>query len=290
VDLGNGPETLTFAETIDRYLDDAAFLSDGALRRERLAMLEDAMQAAPCDPDFVAALDVEIVATFGSDDVMERFRSSSNAEDALTFSGAGLYDSTSACLADENDADAIGPSHCDPDQPAERTLCRAMTRVWASLWTMKAFEEREWYGIDHRQVVMGILVDTRTKGERANVVAFSGNPLLAGDDRYLINAQAGELDVVASEPGVWPEKDLLAMENGVVTDIERARGSTELPEGEWVLDDARLEELGAALWTIVEVYPVDAEAPPGADILLDTEWKIRSDGQLVVKQVRPFLD
>jgi hypothetical protein len=290
VDLGNGPETLTFVETIDRYLDDATFLSDGALRRQRLALLENAMQSAPCDPDLVAALDAEIVATFGGDDVMVRFRSSSNAEDALSFNGAGLYDSTSACLADENDADALGPSHCDPDQPAERDLCRAMNRVWASLWKMKAYEEREWYGIDHRQVVMGILVNTRTKGELANVVAFSGNPLLAGDDRYLINAQAGELDVVASQPGVWPEKDLLTMDNGVVTEIERARGSTELPEGEWVLDDARLGELGAALWTIVEVYPVDAEVPPTVDILLDTEWKLRSDGRLAVKQVRPFLD
>jgi hypothetical protein len=127
------------------------------------------------------------------------------------------------CLADETDGDTIGPSRCDPDQMRERDVCRGLTEVWASLWNMKAFEERAWYGIDHRQVAMGILVNTRTKGELANIVAFTGNPLRAGDDRYLVNAQVGELDVVSAKPGVWPEKVLLTVEGGAVVAIERAR-------------------------------------------------------------------
>ncbi len=290
VDLGMGPELLSFSETIDRYLDDPAFSSDGAVRRERLLALQSAMRAAPCDAVLTAALDAQIVSSFGGEDLMVRFRSSSNAEDALGFNGAGLYDSTSVCLADENDADALGPSACDPDKTNERDVCRGLTKVWASLWNYKAYEEREWYGIDHRLVGMGILVNTRTKGELANIVAFTGNPTLQGDDRYLVNAQLGELDVVSALPGVWPEKDLLTLDMGEVTDIERARGSTELPDGEWVLDDARLRELGAHLSDIVETYPVDEEVPPTADILLDTEWKLRADGRLAIKQVRPFLD
>jgi pyruvate,water dikinase len=291
VDLGSGPENLTFAQTIGRLLDDPVFSTDGAARRERLAALQAAMEGAPCDPALVSAIEAAILETYdGRDDVMVRFRSSSNAEDSLRFTGAGLYDSTSVCLADERDADASGPSRCDPDQPDERDVCRGLRRVWASLWNMKAFEERAWYGIDHRQVAMGILVNTRTKGELANIVAFSGNPLLWRDKRYLVNAQLGELDVVAAVPGVWPEKDLLTVENGLVTKIERARGSTELPEGEVVLDDALLRELGAALSSIVEVYPVDAELLPTVRVLLDTEWKLRSDGRLAVKQVRPFIE
>jgi hypothetical protein len=120
-------------------------------------------------------------------------------------------------------------------------------------------------------------------------VAFSGNPLLRGDARQLINAQAGELDVVSALPGVWPEKDLLTLEGGEVAEIERARGSTELPEGQWVLSDAQLRELGAHLANIVEVYPLDTELPATTRVLLDTEWKVRADGRLVIKQVRPFL-
>ena len=155
---------------------------------------------------------------------------------------------------------------------------------------MKAYEEREWYGIDQRQVAIGILVNTRTKGELANIVAFTGNPLVHGEKKYLVNAQLGELDVVAAMPGVWPEKDLLTLKDGVVTLIERERGSTELPEGEWVLDDPRLDELGGHLWDILQVYPVDEMVSPTDTVLLDTEWKLRPDGRLAIKQVRPFLD
>jgi hypothetical protein len=67
------------------------------------------------------------------------------------------------------------------------------------------------------------------------------------------------------------------------------RGSSELPPGGWVLDAAQLGELGSLLWEIVQAYPVDGLVPPGATVLLDTEWKIGPDGDLVVKQVRPFL-
>ncbi len=289
VDLGSGTETLSFKETIERLLDMPEFQTDAVFRRVRLDALQNAMRDAACDPALVDEIETHILAVFGSDDIMVRFRSSSNAEDALTFTGAGLYSSTSVCLADETDGDALGPSHCDPDQPDERSICRGLTRVWSSLWNMKAFEERSWYAIDHTQVVMGILVNTRTKGELANIVAFSGNPFSDTDERYLVNAQIGELDVVSAAPGTWPEKDLLTLDSGSVTGIERASGSSELPEGSHVLDDARLEELGAALWDIVSVYPVDAEVPPDAAIILDTEWKLRSDGRLAVKQVRPFM-
>jgi hypothetical protein len=75
----------------------------------------------------------------------------------------------------------------------------------------------------------------------------------------------------------------------VVTAIHRARESSELPAGNWVLKDAQLEQNGGLLWQIVQVFPVDGDVPAGATVLLDTEWKILSDGSLIVKQVRPFL-
>ncbi|MFL7807254.1 MAG: hypothetical protein AB8I80_01415, partial [Anaerolineae bacterium] len=43
-----------------------------------------------------------------------RFRSSTNVEDSAQFTGAGLYDSFSGCLADDLDGDELGPSICDP--------------------------------------------------------------------------------------------------------------------------------------------------------------------------------
>lgn len=289
VDLGAGPELATFADTLDAWHADPAFTSDAALRRGRLDDLQRAMRDTECDPVLVADIGTEILGVFGADDVMVRFRSSSNAEDALGFNGAGLYDSTSVCLADETDGDSAGPSHCDADKSSERDVCRGLTRVWASLWNPGAYEERDWYSIDHADVAMGILVNTRTPDERANVVAFTGNPALRGDDRYLVNAQIGTLDVVAALPGVVPEESLLTVDASGVQQIERVAGSTELPEGAWVLSDAELAELGEALWDISGVYPIDGEVPPGATVLLDTEWKLRSDGRFAIKQIRPFV-
>ena len=180
-------------------------------------------------------------------------------------------------------------ARCDATESKEHTVNRALTRVWASLWNPEAYDEREWYGLDQRLVAMAVLVDPRIQQELANIVAFSGNPTTPADDRYLVNAQAGELAVVSANPGVYPEVDLLTLQDGGVTAIDRVRGSSEVPTDIYVLDDNRLQELGHALWQITQVFPVDDTAPSGDTILLDTEWKIRADGQLIVKQVRPFL-
>lgn len=217
--------------------------------------------------------------TFGSDEVMVRFRSSSNAEDALGFSGAGLYESTKVCPADSFDDDDDGPSRCDPDEEDERTIEQGLETVWASLWTTRAVDERAWYGIDEASVGMAILVNERSKDEQVNAVAFTGVPG-GDDDRFLVEAQIGLYDVVSNESGMWPERSLV---DPVDWDIERVTTSSEADE---VLSEARLLELAQALADIQAVFPVD-----GADgsELLDTEWKVLSDGRLIIKQVRPFV-
>lgn len=286
VDLGEGPATHTFSETLSAWHQDAAFLSDAALRRERLDALRAAMQAAPVDPAVVQALGEQIRAVWGGDTTMVRFRSSSNAEDGAGFSGAGLYDSRSVCYADDLDGDAVGPSLCDPNHDDERSVEDGIRRVWASLWKVSAWEERSWYGIDPGLVAMGVLADDRSVDEQANIVAFSGNPSTVGDGRYLVNAQEGELEVVSAEAGVYPEKVLLTLSGGAVSQIDRVSPSSEVDE---VLTDAELEELGAVLFEVAQLYPIDDEIPAGHDLVWDTEWKILSDGRLIIKQIRPFI-
>jgi pyruvate,water dikinase len=287
VDLGEGPVEANFADTVAVWLQDDDFLNDGLIRRTKLESLRTAIKAAPHDPLLLTRLGEAIVDTFGDTTTMVRFRSSSNAEDSLTFSGAGLYDSTSVCLADELDGDDLGPSLCDPDQPKERSLSRALGKVWASMWKMEAFEERAWYGMDHSEAVMGVLVNTRSADEQANIVAFTGNPS-ADDDRTLVNAQIGTLDVVSSEPGVFPEKSLLEVSGETVTEIVRVTHSSERPSS-WVLSDTQLQELGGLLGQIEASYPMDEAVPVNSTVLLDSEWKVLSDGRLVIKQIRPFL-
>lgn len=288
-DVGNGPEHVSFAATLAAFLRDERFLTDARFRRERLLALQAAMENGTCSEALMESVSRRIVEVFGSETTTVRFRSSSNAEDGVAFNGAGLYDSYSGCLADDLDDDDIGPSLCDPDEKRERGVCRALKRVWASLWNPRAYDERDFYGIDQNAALMGVLVNERSEDERANMVVFSGNPLAPNDGRFLVNAQLGELPVVSPEPGVWPEQVLLGIEHGEVSSIERVVGSSLLPEGSWVLGDAELRAIGRELARLADLYPFDVTPPKGRELLLDTEWKVMPDGSLRVKQVRPFL-
>jgi pyruvate,water dikinase len=282
------PVTWTFAATIDAWLDDPTFRSDTAVRKAWLAALSAAMvQRGKVDPALLTALRGEIAAVFGGEDVMVRLRSSSNAEDSLEFNGAGLYTSESACPLDP-DGSGGGASACDKNK-GRRPLDEALKIVWASLWGFGAFEEREYYQMDHREVAMGLLVSTRYEAEQANGVAFTGNPIDPDDNRFTINVQLGEVDVVAPPDGTTAELDRLEIADGEVVAIERVAGSSLVEPGEVVLTDDQLEQLGAVLAEIQAVYPVELGDHAADEVLLDLEFKITGEGQLIIKQIRTFL-
>lgn len=288
VDLGEGPQTLSYADTITAWLDDEAFATDATVRQTRLAALREEMRArGTVSPALVQALHDRIVEEFGSDTVMVRVRSSSNAEDTPSFNGAGLYDSTSACAADSLVEVDPGYSACDPDKGL-RTLERGLVEVWSSLWNFGAFEEREYYQLDHAKIAMGATISLRYEDEQANGVAFTGDPIDPRQPRYTVNAQAGEVDVVSPTPGVTAELSFLTIAAGEVVEIERAVASTLVPQGQTVLSDAQLRELGALMAQLEDTYPVDVQGAGPIAPLLDIEFKIASDGALLIKQIRTF--
>lgn len=285
--IDGAPQVITFADTITLWLADKKFRTDSALRRASLAALASAMVTrGAVDPALRTALQAQIAATFGDPAIMVRFRSSSNVEDGVEFNGAGLYASVSACALDEPDAG--GASACDADK-SRRSIDSAIKQVWASLWSFGAFEEREYYQIDHARTAMGVLVSLRHEDEQANGVAFTGNPADGKDPRFTINVQAGEVDVVSPPAGVTAELDRLTIVDGEVTAIERAAASSLVPAGEYVLSDEQLRELGAVLGEVQAAYPVDAGDHAPEEVLLDLEFKFNSAGKLVIKQIRPFL-
>jgi hypothetical protein len=241
------------------------------------------------DPDLVERLFQRIGEVFPSPDTTVRFRSSSNVEDALEFNGAGLYESTSVCALDSTDDDGDGPSLCDPDRDNERTIERALKKVWTSLYTFRAYEERAFFGIPQDIVAMGILVNRRFKNEQANGVALTGSPSNIADSRYIITAQEGEESVVSPDPGVVAEKDVLTVAGGDVVSITRAVPSSLVPEGAFVLSDAELGEFGALLWQMDQDFPIELGNYERRDVVLDVEFKIEENGDLAVKQVRPLL-
>jgi len=274
---------------IEELLSDPQFRSDPRRRYAELDSLRRMIKNGEVDESTVKKIALRIEAVFGSRDFPVRFRSSSNVEDLIEFNGAGLYESTSACAADDLDEDEDGPSHCDLFHSSEWGIARALRQVWGSLWNYRAFEEREYYQIDQRRAAMAILVSEAVLDEECNGVAFTGNPSVRGDRRFLINVQLGEIEVVHPDPGVVAEKDILEMEKGSVKRIIRARPSSLAAGGEWVLDDERLRELGAAMATVEGNFQVDPGSHGADEVLLDFEFKVDRRGQLRIKQVRPFL-
>ncbi len=288
VDVGG--RDLSYAEFLAEMLADETFKSDSATRFQRLEEFRELVRGeGVVDPALVAALVARIEEVFGSRQVMVRFRSSSNVEDALEFNGAGLYESTSVCAADTVDPATPDGSHCDPTRNSERTIERALKKVWSSLWTFRAHEERTFFQIPPEAATMGLLVNRAFLDEAANGVAFTGNPQNVRDRRYMITAQLGEESVVSPAAGISVERTFLEVSDGDVVRIVRDRRSSLVEPGEVVMSDDDLSTLGRLMWHIDQNFPLDLEGHAREQVLLDFEFKIEPDGSLAVKQVRPFL-
>ena len=120
-----------------------------------------------------------------------RCRSSTNNEDLEGFNGAGLYDSFTH-RADEGD------------------LAKTVKQVWASLWNLRAFDEREFHRIDHLAAAMGVLVHPNFDDEVANGVAVTKNPFDPNWDGFYVNVQVGESLVTNPDPNATPDELLVS--------------------------------------------------------------------------------
>lgn len=116
-----------------------------------------------------------------------RLRSSTNCEDLAEFNGAGLYVSKGFWVGSER-----------------AVIQRKILEVYASLWLLRAFEERDFFGIEHDQVAMGILINEAFPDEYANGVALT-LPNVDGTPTIHINTQYGELSVTNPEGAEMPE-------------------------------------------------------------------------------------
>lgn len=124
--------------------------------KQILRAIRNTINTTPIDSSLIAAIETKVKKHPEFTNL--RFRSSTNAEDAEGFSGAGLYTSKTGILNDKTES-----------------FEKAIKNVWASLWTYEAFTEREYYRIDHRRVFMGILVHRSFPNEDVNGVAITKN-------------------------------------------------------------------------------------------------------------------
>ena len=315
-------------------LADPRTASEAAFRDQQLALLMGRIEAATVPAPLLAAIESAARAAFGDGyaTLPLRLRSSSNAEDGEILSGAGIYDSARGCLADDRDADTAGPSAClsaeeaqalgadlarrqaeleahpertwladgiddlKSDLTKERTVARALKKVYASLWSRRAFEERAYFGVDQLAVHMGVAVNPSFVRERLDAVAVTNLAGGAAGDagggdvsRYRVVSQKGGESVVRPvDPSAVAET--LTFVRGAddsVGDVQWLVRSSLSPEPLWT--SPRTGELAGLLFTVHDHFAT-AVYPARDRLSLDLEIKVTWDDRIVIKQARPYLD
>ena len=244
----------------------------GTALEERLFALRLHIYQAPMDPALAAELATLVQTNFGTAEA--RFRSSTNVEDLPAFSGAGLYTSTGA--------DASGVEN-------------AVKVVWSSVFNYGAYVERDFYRVDQRQVMMGILVHLAFGEELANGVALTINEYTALRPGFYINSQVGEFSVANPTGEATAEQILWYRYYQGLPEYYEILSRSSLNAGQPVLTDAQYSELAMLLELVHARFRILYCQIPGSDPIrydpncaTDVEWKIATDGQVYLKQARPL--
>lgn len=220
-----------------------------------------------------------------------RFRSSTNVEDAESFSGAGLYGSFSGCLADDQDDDLDGPSACDSTEEDERGVFRAILRVFASFYNDNAFLERLRLGVNENQAGMALLVhhSTPDEFEMANGVATGQwSPQSHGQPPRLqgqLVTQLGAVSVANPDGSAIPEQVSFGKSSERATSFNLNQGSSLVRLGDYVMNwDADYTNLVNLLFSVADAYVETVTNRPRFH--LDIEYKKVIPGLLELKQIR----
>lgn len=262
-----------FYDQIRNMIAQEDFRTNDAVRAERLRRFRRQIKSA----DVPAELRDKLGAMHDRFQVgtTPRCRSSTNNEDLVGFNGAGLYDSF---------------THREDEGHIEKSI----KQVWASLWNFRAFEEREFYRIDHFTTAMGVLVHPNFDDEKVNGVALTKNIYFPDFAGFYINAQVGESLVTNPDPNAVSE-EFLVMEDanpasGERYEIIRIRRSNLVAQGEMVMPDDRLDELIAQMEIIQAHFKTVYNAENDDGFAMDLEFKVTKDDALAIKQARPWVD
>ncbi|MCL4225686.1 MAG: pyruvate, phosphate dikinase [Myxococcales bacterium] len=256
---------------IEAMLADPRFAGDAAWRKRALEELRAAIVAAPLEPAVLDTLYKRVRLKLGGKGVF--VRSSTNAEDLPGFNGAGLYDTV-------------------PNVRGKAALGAAVKQVWASLWNLRAVDERALFGIDHRKVYAAVMIQVGVPATAAGVLISTNLWDERDDDGFTINAKWG-LGMRVVEGQRIPEQIIFDATNDGTRIISRADDATMLvfdpaggikeiavPAGEIILTEARAKRLVTAVQQLVPLF--DRRAP------LDVEWVLEGETMWIV-QARPFV-
>jgi pyruvate, water dikinase len=255
-------------------------IKNDSLLDKELKKIRDGIKKAPLNKNFLAIVTAAAKLNFGEKKI--RFRSSSNCEDEDNFNGAGLYTSATGMLHDTS-----------------KTIEKAIKKVWASLWTNRAFKEREFFGIDHSTVYMGILVHEAFDNEFVNGVAITKNLYRNYQFGFVINMQKGEEEVVSPKKGMVCEQVVSYM-NNQYADFYNINRSADWISFSGLNNDGSLlsgdelfrltKQLEAIKKHFYDLYRLSGKTDY-KDFAMDVEFKlIEAEGkrQFLFKQARPY--
>ena len=256
-----------FYDRIEQMLADPDFQTDFETQDDMLDDLRDDIEDAETPQWIIDAL-TAMHATYPEGQSL-RYRSSTNNEDLPGFNGAGLYDSKTQ----------------DPEETEEDGIDKSLKGVFASLWTFRAFTERDFHRIDHLAVKMGVLVHPNYQDELVNGVAVSFDPFYDRPDRHYVNSQIGEDLVTNPEAHSLPE-ELLLHTFGAYRILAT---SNQVPPGQLLMSNNQLTQLRDHLEVIHDHFAVLYNPGPGEPFAMEIEFKITSDNILAIKQARPWV-
>jgi hypothetical protein len=255
-----------FYDDVRAMLADSVFLGDYDVQEARLKALRKQIEDGEMPTAMLDAL-AAMQATFPAAQPI-RVRSSTNNEDLPGFSGAGLYDSYT-------------------HHPDEGHIAKSIKQVYASTWTFRAFDERQYYRVDHFQTAMGVLVHANYEGEAANGVGVTTDPIYLTKGNYYLNTQVGENLVTNPDALSVPEEILLGAAAGSGYTV--VRPSNQVADGQQVLSARHLESMRRYLGVIRAEFAALYGEAANPDFAMEVEYKVTAEDVLEFKQARPWI-
>jgi hypothetical protein len=256
-----------FYEYATTLLNDPGFRENRETQAARLQEFRSLIKQAEM-PDWMMNTLQELHESFPVGSSV-RCRSSTNNEDLPGFSGAGLYDSYT-------------------HRAEEGHFSKSVKQVYASMWSFRAYEERDFYRVDHFSAAMGVLVHPNFKGEIANGVAVTDDILYQTEGNYYLNTHVGEDLVTNPEQESVPEEVLLDWWESKKAQVMRRSNRREA--NKQILTASQTELLRQHLGRVhVKFADLYGKSLDQSGFAMEVEFKITSDSKLIVKQARPWV-
>jgi len=258
-----------FYEEIESLISDAQFIFDRNIRDARLKDFREIIEKADM-PNWMMDELEEMHQSFPTGTSI-RCRSSSNNEDLAGFNGAGLYDSKT-------------------QKPSEGHISKSIKEVYASLWNLRAYEEREFYRINHFATAMGVLCHPNYKDEKVNGVGVSADPVYDTENTFYLNTQVGEDLVTNPNANSVPEEILLQKIDTGGNGFAVVVYSNLLPTDSITMSQKHLNQMREYLNVIHNEFEALYNAYDNPSFAMDIEYKVTKENQLIIKQARPWVN